>query len=319
MLYNRYQMVINVRFFLTFDTEDFINDNSIQSINMILKSLKKYDLKGLFFITGHMAERLSKYPDTVNMLKNHQIGYHTSSHSVHPTLFEFTDTEKYATAYEQSLLRETSHINPVDGKVEGRGGIETLRDVFPNNEIVSFRAPGHCWSPPHLEALTSLGIKFDFSANLSKEPVIFKEITFYPYPIISLWTGSISEYIILLNSFRNNTIVFTVHPSLMVNKNEWDSIYYGKNPEKISKSSDILSEQEISSFFQKFDTLLKQLSELEKLKIIDVTPLPKKRGSIFSPTRMKAEDSYNQSARWALKMHNYLPMYVKDHFLNFFQ
>ena len=63
------------------------------------------------------------YPELLDLLEKHEIGYHSSSHSVHPTIFEFTDVAKYDKAYQTSILRETSHINPLTGKIEGSGGI----------------------------------------------------------------------------------------------------------------------------------------------------------------------------------------------------
>ena len=284
---------------------------------MILKSLKKYDLKGLFFITGHMAEKLCRFPNTVNLLNTHQIGYHTSSHSVHPAIFEFTDIENYRDAYQESLLRETSHINPLTGAIEGKGGIHVLRELFPYKEIVAFRAPGHCWSPPHLEALKCLGIKYDFSTNLSVHPVNYKGLVFYPYHMgSSLWSGTFLEYAALFNSFRNGTSVFTVHPSLMVNQFEWDSIYFKSNPETIYQP-DARCPKEIMSYFQKFDLLLRQLCDLQKLNFMDITPPLEKAKHFFFPTNLNTENSYLKSIRWATN-HGYKPKYLKQHFLKFF-
>lgn len=147
---------------LTFDTEDFISPNSIWVLQWILKRLKKYDLQAWFFLTGHMAEKLENFPTVVDLLCEHQIGYHSSSHSVHPTIFEFTDVEDYEQAYQVSLERETAHIDPLTGEIDGKGGILTLRALFHTKQITSFRAPGHCWAPPHLEALRTLGIVSDF-------------------------------------------------------------------------------------------------------------------------------------------------------------
>ena len=133
---------------MTFDTEDFTSEKSVPALNRILELVEKHRLTGLFFTTGLMAEKLSDYPDTIAMLNEHQIGFHTSSHSVHPTAFEFTDIEDYKEPYRASLLRETSHINPVTGAIEGTGGIHVLKALFPQKRIVVFRAPGFCWTSP---------------------------------------------------------------------------------------------------------------------------------------------------------------------------
>jgi len=149
---------------ITFDIEDFINPISIIVLKKILLLLKKYSIKCIFFLTGYMAEQIKKFPLLVELLTEHEIGYHSSSHSVRPIITEFTDTSDYVKAIENSFEREISHINPISGEIEGMGGIKSLQKLFPNKPITYFRAPGLCWTPPHLEAVKKLGIKYDFSS-----------------------------------------------------------------------------------------------------------------------------------------------------------
>jgi len=305
------------KLFLTFDTEDFISENSIPALHKILENLKQRDLRALFFITGHMAERLKNFPSIVNLLDKHQIGYHSSSHSVHPTIFEFTDIEDYEEAYRISLQRETAHINPLTGEVEGRGGIYALRDLFPTKQITAFRAPGHCWSPPHLEALKSLGICHDFSTNISPVTVNYKDITFYPYPIMGHWQGKPSEYRVLFVSLRRKNPVMTIHPSLIVNQNEWDNIYWKSNPKKLIRPP-IRSPTEVISLFHKFDLLLRLIGNLQKSHLVEVTPKLEKAERNLSLAKIDVEKCYQRSLRWAIKQ-EYKPKFLHQHFLKFFE
>jgi len=305
------------KLFLTFDVEDFISRNSIFILDKILEALKNRDLKALFFITGHMAEKLRDFPQTVDLLSEHQIGYHSSSHSVHPTIFEFTDVDDYRKAYEVSLERETSHINPLTGKIEGRAGIYALREIFPKKQITAFRAPGNCWSPPHEEALKSLGIYYDFSANISKKPVNFKGITFYPYPLFGHLEGISADNRTLLLSLRHEVSVINIHPSLLVNQREWDAIYYKLNPSKLIEPPTKSSTQ-IRSLLKEFNLLLKEISYLQKIKLIEVTPQLKKAETELAPSKDKVEKYYQTSIRWALKQ-GYKPKYIRQHFLKFFE
>lgn len=284
---------------------------------MILENLRQNDLMGLFFITGHMAEKLQDYPFTVKMLSEHQIGYHSSSHSVHPTIFEFTDLKDYDKAIEVSLERETSHINPLTGEIEGRGGINALRTLFPKTKIVAFRAPGHCWSPPHLEALHSLGITFDFSTNISRNVVCFKGITFYPYPIYSDWPGTFTEYRLLINSLRQRNIVLTIHPSLMVNKTEWDAIYFESNPKRLIEPV-ARPEDETARLFSKFNLLLKQLKSLQRTGILNITPSLTYAQKTLIPEKSLALKCYMHCLRW-VKLPGYKPKFLLQHFQKFFE
>lgn len=307
------------KLFLTFDTEDFISDNSILILQKILESLKKYNLKALFFITGHMAEKIRNFPLIVDLLDEHQIGYHSSSHSVHPTIFEFTDIKDYEEAYQISLQRETAHVNPLTGEVEGRGGVYALRDLFPKKQITAFRAPGHCWSPPHLEALKSLGIKYDFSTNVSFMPISYKGITFYPYPIIGHWQGKLSEYrVLLISLLKRETAVVTIHPSLLVNKHEWDSIYWKSNPKKLSQPP-ARSPKEAISLFRRFDLLLRQIANLQKTHLIEVTSNFERACRKLNVTKTDVEKCYQRSIKWAIRLHNYEPKFLRSHFFRFFK
>jgi hypothetical protein len=306
------------RLFLTFDAEDFISENSIPLLKWVVEQLKKHDLEALFFITGHMAEKLQGFPAVVDLLSEHQIGYHSSSHSVHPAIFEFTDVRDYEQAYRVSLERETAHINALTGEIEGKGGILALRELFHNKQIASFRAPGNCWTPPHLQALRTLGITFDFSTSLSSVPVNFKDITFYPYPALGFKQGKSKEYRLLLTSvLRKSLTILTSHPSLLANKHEWDSIYFESNPKKLSPPPP-RSPQETKQLLQNFDLLLSNVAKLQKMQIIETTPHLKTCDRTLNMNKPDVEKCYKTSIRWALKQ-NYRPKFLPNHFFRFFE
>jgi hypothetical protein len=272
-----------------------------------------------------MAEKLSNFPKTVDLLNEHQIGYHSSSHSVHPTIFEFTDVKNYWEAYEASLIRETSHINPLTGAIEGVGGIYALQALFPEKKIDSFRAPGYCWTPPHIEALKTLGIIYDFSTNIRNEPISYRGITFYPFTILTTnWNGRISEHLHLQRLTRKREVsVLTIHPSTMVNRLEWDLIYYAKfnnckaNPPNLVRLPS-RTPSEVKSIFQKFDLLLKHLGTLQKLHLLKVVSKPIPNSKILFPTINDMEKSYKLSINWA-EGYGYHPKFLHSHFTQFFQ
>jgi len=305
---------------LTFDVEDFINPNALDALRRILQILQKYKLKAIFFITGYMAEKLSDYPQIVNELKNHEIGYHSSSHSVRPIIPEFTDLKNYEKAYEISIQRETSHINPITGKTEKEGGIYILRDLFHPKKIQAFRAPGMCWTPPHLEALRDLGIKYDFSSNITaSEPTRYKRITFYPYTFIQQWNGTTYDYKCLFYSVLKNKIsVFDLHPTLLVNRVEWDSIYYKGNPRILSTVPE-RPQNEVALLFRNFDLLIRRIKLLEKARIIDTTPSFNAQNKSLTMTKRQVDNCYEMSIKWAVKRFNYHPKFIKGHFYEFFQ
>jgi peptidoglycan/xylan/chitin deacetylase (PgdA/CDA1 family) len=307
------------KFLLTFDVEDFINPNAISALRRILEILQKYELKAIFFITGHMAEKISNYPQIIEMLRNHEIGYHSSSHSVHPTIPEYTDLKSYKKAYEISIQRETSHINPLTGKPEKEGGIYFLQDLFHPKKIQAFRAPGMCWTPPHLEALNSLGIKYDFSSNLTfSEPLFHKGITFYPLTTTQQWNGTTYDYECLTYSIlRHKVAVFDLHPTLLVNQVEWDSIYYKGNPKTLSTVPK-RPQKETDFLFNKFELLIKQIKFLQKVKLIDANPTFNASNKNLIITKQQVNRCYEKSMQWSRKRFDYHPKFIRNHFQEFF-
>jgi len=307
------------KFMFTFDIEDFINQNAIFALQRILEMLQKYELKAIFFITGHMAEKISDYPKIIEALKNHEIGYHSSSHSVHPTIPEYTDIKSYEKAYKIAIERETSHINPLTGEMEGEGGIYILQDVFQPQKIKAFRAPGMCWTPPLLEALNSLGVRYDFSSNLTlSEPVSYKGITFYPFTTTQQWNGTTYDYERIFNSIlRYKVTIFDLHPTLLVNQIEWDSIYYKGNPKTLTTVPQRPA-KEIERIFQKLELLMKRIKALQKAKIIDTNITLNTSDKKLTMTKEKVSNCYHISVRWAINRFNYHPKFVRNHFHIFF-
>jgi hypothetical protein len=272
-----------------------------------------------------MAEKLSNFPKTVDLLNDHQIGYHSSGHSVHPAIFEFTDVKSFEEAYETSLIRETSHINPLTGAIEGSGGIRSLRNLFPKKQISAFRAPGYCWTPPHLCALKTLGINYDFTTDMSIEKISYNGITFYPFTIfLNNWNGGIHEHLSLQRQvLRRETTVLTIHPSKMVNQEDWDLIYYSKfngyqrNPAKLY-AYPARKPHEVAVLFRKFDLLLRHLKTLQNMCFLKVASEPTASSRSFCPTPKDAEKCYKLSVIWA-EGFGYNPKFLHGHFMRYFE
>jgi len=304
------------KLYLTFDVEDHFHENAIKILRIILEKLDRHKLKGIFFITGLMAEKLAKFPDILDMLGNHEIGYHSSAHSVKPQIFEFTDVKNYEEAYLESLKRETSHVNPTTGITEGEGGIVFLKKLFPQNKVVAYRAPGNCWSPPHFEALVKLGIRFDFSLYVSV-PTNYKGVTFYPYTTLQHWEGKLTEYKILVYSLlKYKYITLGFHPCLYANEGIWDSIYMKKSLQE-SRAVKPRSTEKIKSLMTKIELLFTLIKILEKLKLTEVTPTLTRAQNKLELTKKDVEKWYVTSMRWA-SFFGYKPKFIRDHFFNYF-
>jgi hypothetical protein len=266
---------------------------------------------------GQMAEKLAGYKEILDLLSDQQIGYHSSSHSVRPTILEYTDIEDYAGARLESERRETSHINPLTGAIEGRGGINSLRESFPDHRIEAFRAPDYCWSPPHFQALTELGIKFDFSTKLFPEPAAFKGITFYPYPICHNWDRR-SVYVALMRALLSKqTTVLNFHDWYFVNANAWNQCYVVGNPEKLMMTSP-RSREEMMRMFSTFELFISKIRALQRVNLFEVTPKLELLSGDRSIDRASVAKNCSEMAAWYKRYYNYEPRYLCRHFETFF-
>jgi hypothetical protein len=266
-----------------------------------------------------MAEKISNFPKILDLLESHEIGYHSSAHSVRPTIVEYADVKDYALAQRISLKRETSHINPLTGECEGKGGILLLKDLFPNKRVNSFRAPGFCWSPPHLEALKELGIRFDFSTDLSPTPIFYRGITFYPRPCATTFDiMNVFRYTFIFKSLVESRLaVLSFHPNHFVNINYWDSAYFSGNPKRLCQAK-ARSWTDTKAILRKFELFLKRFSLLQKSSMLTFTPSLEKSRKELIFTKESVIKAYQISISWGKNSFGYNPKFVRKHFEKFF-
>jgi peptidoglycan/xylan/chitin deacetylase (PgdA/CDA1 family) len=307
---------------LTFDieglppTEDCFDHVSAMYVNETLDLLEEKGFKGIFFLTGIVAERIRTYPEIVRRLALHEIGYHSSSH-VRPTITEYTDVANYEEAVATSLKRETSHIDPETGQMEGKGGILALRETFPRNHIRCFRAPFLAWSPPHLEALKQLGIMFDFSSSISDDPISFRGISFYPYPIPI--DGVARTFVhkkpenpflrpITSTLLRRKATVLLMHPSNLPIQNPFAT------PDKVKISGKVRTKFAVS-FLR---LLLDRIHLLQRTNRIEVAPALSENWPTLRPEKIDAERIYRISVQEVKHLFTFNPCFLLSHFKRFF-
>jgi peptidoglycan/xylan/chitin deacetylase (PgdA/CDA1 family) len=316
---------------LTFDVEDFINPISIKALEKILFLLKKYSFKSIFFITGHEAEKIGCSSSLVESLGEHEIGYHSSSHSVRPIIPEFTDTESFSTAVENSFEREISHINPVSGEIEGEGGIKILKKLFSSKNITSFRAPGLCWTPPHLEAMKKLGIKYDFSSGIYGKGIStemiqsFMDLKFFPYPYfidginrsLGKWGYHGSKF--FFNILHRKITCLNCHEWEFAISGQWDYAYQTSNPRQICKT-ELLEEVDMERRFFYFEMFLKFLKRLHDLNLVEVTTeIDKLNCEKIDSEEVDVLETYRKSMKWGVEHMNHRPKHLLSHFYHYFQ
>lgn len=320
--------------FLTFDVEgpprneDCVNTETIIVLHRVLKLLQKYRLKGLFFITGSTVIRLAAHQKIMKLLQEHEIGYHSATHSTKPRIFEYTDVQDYARAVEISRTRETSTVNPRTQSLEGEGGILLLRKTFPNKEITAFRAPFLCWSPPHLEALRELGFKFDFSADFCSVPVLHRGITFYPAPIAIdglrdrfiyadyqkyHWRAVLKAKPLTLVMLQSTTTVLLSHPASLAFTATVPSQMYYQNAHQDSEAFEPKRWIHAELSFFAFESMIAELSFLNRIGSIEVTPRLEESRVRLNPQTIDINETCEPTLKRITRLFGYNPKFLLAH------
>ena len=319
------------RVFLTFDVEgpapneDVLDKRTQFILSVVLRKLRRNKLKGLFFLPGSVASVIQKNPELSEALQSHEIGYHCSAHSIRPLIFEYTDIGDYDAAIRLSIEKETQHCSPDLVKDVQRRGLLEFQEMFPISRIVSFRAPFMSWSPPHLEALKSLGISYDFSSSVTDKPFYHKSMMFFPPAlpldgipnIIGYWGENPSKTenrvfklnLTISRILKERCTVLSLHPARLVFKTQRN--YLKKSSKNLERSS-----LDVAIRLCVIELLFRQLSVLQRLKLIEVTPsfkIEKEPLPEFDP-----KVAYNRSIYAARKLFHYNPRFLYSHFRKFF-
>jgi hypothetical protein len=300
---------------------------TLKSLHKILKLLEKHRLRGLFFINGNVMEKVCKNRDIFQLLGNHEIGFHSSSHSVKPRICEYSDLPDYDDAMKVAIERESSKIDPLTGKIIESGGILSLRESFPEKRVESFRAPFNYFSPPHTEALRKLGLRFIFSGDFSNSPVFYKGLTFYPDGLFIdgifaklLQINHLKRYWIipfLSELFPENFIVFILHPA---------QLFYGVNSTvKFSYNNPVYAfylgrikknNLKVAIDFSLFKLFLSKLSNFQRACLVDTNPNLEESKTFLDPNKVDVKRNYDHCLSVA-SLFGYKPKFLLSHF-NYF-
>lgn len=229
----------------TFDTEDFLTPETNPVLGELVEILDKHGVKGEFYMVAEKARVLAEeYPDVLEALSHHVIGYHQNGHSVHPTIAEYSDGKPWREAVETAFEYETKRINIYTGELSTNetGGTKFVQNTF-GRETLTFRPPGYVWSAPSLYALRELGIR---ASSVSSS---FREVTGYTlnwyldivqipaadvYLDAYLVQGDLDGLESHFNELRSQgrkLIIFGNHPCRLVTQAFWDLSYFGgQNP-----------------------------------------------------------------------------------------
>jgi peptidoglycan/xylan/chitin deacetylase (PgdA/CDA1 family) len=131
---------------LWFDTEDYILPQSDDSAKRIAAYLTQQGVRATFKVVGEKARTLERRGrrDVIGALAQHEIGYHSNTHSQHPTVAEYESPLDWQAGVEEFDRRE-------------RPGFDDVRRIL-GKAPTCYGQPGSSWAPQVFPALRKWGV-----------------------------------------------------------------------------------------------------------------------------------------------------------------
>lgn len=136
----------NIKVLLWYDVEDFITPEADDALLALLDMMHELGIRSSLKIVGEKIRVLQQRgrSDIITKLADHEIGYHTESHSIHPTQLEYLKDMGFAKGAEEWERNEK----------KGFESVQSLTGQFP----ACYGQPGGSWVPQAFPVLKKWGI-----------------------------------------------------------------------------------------------------------------------------------------------------------------
>src|SRR5215467_9534051 len=130
---------------LWFDTEDYILPPSDDAAKRLATFLTEQGIQATFKVVGEKARTLERRhrTDIIAALQKHAIGYHSNTHSQHPTPAEYESLMDWESGTAEFTRRE-------------RPGFDDVQRIF-GQKPCCYGQPGSSWAPQSFSRPRQLG------------------------------------------------------------------------------------------------------------------------------------------------------------------
>ncbi len=166
-----------VRVLLRFDTEDILTPESDDAALALAELLSRQGVRATFPITAMKVDALLARgrQDVLRALGRHQIGFHSTSHSYHPTIAEQLATLAGQAAVDAFRARE-------------QAGFMRVAEVFGEAPTV-YTQPGGNWTAEAIPALLGWGVRCFYSEawngyiDIDGRPMVLAGVLHWAAPV----------------------------------------------------------------------------------------------------------------------------------------
>jgi hypothetical protein len=216
---------------IRFDVEDYLTPASHDAVQNILNAMHDIGIAGSYGIVGKKASALQQggYRSILDALAHETaLGFHSWSHSEHPTIAEQLESLPYGDAVEAFVAREAQ-------------GVKIVADAI--KMPTYFTQPGANWVPAAIEALPTLGMDIFFSDAWNSyivplaEPHWLGKVLHLSPPVMTPkpfllkfpdnWSLALEKLDEATQEYRNNQVfMIMAHPTELVTTKFWDAVNF---------------------------------------------------------------------------------------------
>jgi hypothetical protein len=262
---------------LWFDTEDYILSQSDDAAKRLAVFLTEQGIPATFKVVGEKARALQRRQrqDVISALAQHDIGYHSNTHSQHPTIAEYEANLDWDTGVEEFTRRE-------------RPGFDDVAHIF-RKTPVAYGQPGASWAPQAFPALQKWGVRVYLDEG---KQVGLRGQPFWYGGLLNIFNTRVGEqlrpdadwsnldavkvrfqdaYVTLSSRKAGGVISVYFHPCEFVHKEFWDVVNfaYGANPSTDHwKSPGLRSPEETEKAFQYYEDFVRFLRSFPRVQFL---------------------------------------------------
>jgi hypothetical protein len=262
---------------LWFDTEDYILPQSDDAAKRIAVFLTQEGIPATFKVVGEKARALQQRQrqDVITALAQHDIGYHSNTHSQHPTVAEYEANLGWEAGIEEFSRRE-------------RPGFDDVARAF-RKTPVAYGQPGQSWAPQVFPALQKWGVRVYLDEG---KQVGLRGRPFWYGGLLNIfntrdgqflrpdenWSNLDSAkvrfqdtYAALTSRKAGGVISVMFHPCEFVHKEFWDAVNFsnGANPPPDQwKLPALKSPEDTEKAFQYFEDLIHFLKSFPRVQFL---------------------------------------------------
>ncbi len=262
---------------LWFDTEDYILPQSDDAAKRIAVFLTQEGIPATFKVVGEKARVLQKRgrQDVISALAQHDIGYHSNTHSQHPTVAEYEANLDWDAGVQEFSRRE-------------RPGFEDVSHIFRKTPS-AYGQPGSSWAPQVFPALDKWGVGVYLDDG---KQVGLRGRPFWYGRLLNIFNIRGTEqlrpdanwsnldmvkaqfqdiYLTLTARPAGGVVSMCFHPCEFVHKEFWDAVNFrdGANPPPDQwKSPELKTPEDTEKAFQYFEDLVHFMKSFPRVQFL---------------------------------------------------